>query len=76
VHLGDVKQDKDGVWRIAGISGWLLVVTGNGQTVEEARQVAYHRAKNIKVPNMFYRTDIGVAWRTDGDKLHTWGYIA
>jgi phosphoribosylamine--glycine ligase len=75
VHLGDVKVDKDGVWRIAGISGWLLVVTGNGQTVEEARQVTYGRMKNIKVPNMFYRTDIGQGWNTDGDKLQTWGYL-
>jgi phosphoribosylamine--glycine ligase len=75
VHLGDVKMDRDGVWRIAGISGWLLVITGHGQTVEEARAVAYKRVKNVKVPNMFYRTDIGRGWQVDGDKLQTWGYL-
>lgn len=75
VHLGDIKMDRDGIWRIAGISGWLLVITGHGSTVAEARQVAYHRVKNVKVPNMFYRTDIGVGWQVDSDKLHTWGYL-
>jgi hypothetical protein len=24
---------------------------------------------------MFYRTDIGVKWATDSDRLQTWGYI-
>ena len=75
VHLGDIKTDRDGVWRIAGVSGWLLVITGHGATVDEARQIAYHRVKNVSVPNMFYRTDIGVGWQTDSDKLQTWGYL-
>lgn len=75
VHLGDVKRNKNGIWRIAGISGRLLVVTGHGQTVAEARQVVYHRVRNVRVPNMFYRTDIGMDWQQDGDKLQTWGYL-
>ena len=31
--------------------------------------------KNIIVPNMFYRTDIGERWHRDGDLLQTWGYL-
>ena len=74
VHLGDVKL-VDGDWRLAGYSGYALVVTGSGQTMDEARRQAYMRVKNIMIPNMFYRTDIGVRWLTDSDKLHTWGYL-
>ncbi len=74
IHIEDVKKE-DGVWRIAGDSGCLLVVTGSGATVAEARHQVYTRIKNIMVQNMFYRTDIGVKWNTDSDKLQTWGYL-
>lgn len=74
VHIEDVKLDE-GVWRIAGESGVLLVVTGSGTTVEEAQKQVYGRVQNVMVQNMFYRTDIGAKWTTDSDKLHTWGYL-
>ena len=74
VHIEDVKIE-DGVWRIAGTSGCLVVVTGSGTTVNEARQQVYTRIKNIMIQNMFYRTDIGLKWNTDSDKLQTWGYL-
>ncbi|MBI2356391.1 MAG: phosphoribosylamine--glycine ligase [Candidatus Doudnabacteria bacterium] len=74
IHIQDVKIEH-GVWRIAGESGALLVVTGSGTTVEEARRQVYLRIENILTQNMFYRTDIGSDWKTNGDKLHTWGYI-
>ncbi len=74
IHLGDVKFVND-VWTIAGDSGYVLVATGSGITVEEARKQAYSRVKNVMIQNMFYRTDIGVRWFTDSDKLHTEGYL-
>lgn len=74
VHLGDVKI-VDGSWKIAGITGYDLVVTGSGATVEDARKQAYSRIDNILLQNMFYRTDIGVKWSEDSDKLQTWGYL-
>lgn len=74
VHIEDVKIE-DGVWRIAGDSGCLLVITGSGTTVAEARQQAYIRIKNIMIQNMFYRTDIGIKWAADSDKLQTCGYL-
>jgi len=74
IHIEDVKNDN-GVWRIAGTSGCLLVVTGSGMTVDDARKTAYSRVQNIIIPNMFYRTDIGVSWSANSDKLHTWGYL-
>lgn len=75
VHIGDIKQDKKGLWRIAGVSGWNLVITGSGETVDKARAIAYQRVSNIQIPNMFYRSDIGENWRTISDQLRTWGYI-
>lgn len=74
IHIEDVKLDE-GVWRIAGESGVLLVVTGSGSTVEETQKQVYARVQNIMVQNMFYRTDIGAKWPMDSDKLHTWGYL-
>jgi len=74
MHIGDIKIiDED--WHLAGDSGYALVVTGSGGTVEEARQQAYRRVKNVILMNMFYRTDIGKKWAEDSDKLQTWGYI-
>jgi len=74
VHLGDVKN-TNGNWQIAGESGYVLVVTGTGTTVGECRKQAYSRIDNILLQNMFYRTDIGLGWGEDSDKLQTWGYL-
>ncbi len=74
VHLGDVKL-VDESWRIAGSTGYALVVTGSGTTVEDARKQVYTRLENILLQNMFYRTDIGTNWYKDSDKLQTWGYL-
>lgn len=74
IHLGDVKL-VDGDWKVAGWSGYDLVVTGSGITMEEARRQAYGRIDNIMLQNMFYRTDIGASWAEDRDRLHSWGYL-
>jgi phosphoribosylamine--glycine ligase len=75
VHLGDVKLVNGGTWTIAGDSGYVLVITGSGITVEDARKQAYSRLKNIILQNMYYRTDIGLRWLPDSDRLQTWGYL-
>ena len=74
IHLGDVKVVEND-WRLAGNSGYALVVTASGTTMEEARKTAFNRIKNIIIPNMFYRNDIGVRWSEDGDRLAMWGYL-
>ena len=74
IHIDSIRNDN-GIWRIAGVSGGVLVVTGSGTTVSDARHQVYGRIKNIIVPNMFYRTDIGASWAVDSDRLHTWGYL-
>jgi len=74
IHLGEVKMEGSD-WRIAGRSGYSLVVTGSGSTTEDARTLAYKRVANIMIPNMFYRTDIGSGWGKDSDLLLSYGYL-
>src|SRR5437016_8758262 len=45
IHLGEVKREGND-WRIAGRSGYSLVVTGSGSTTVEAREQAYRRVAN------------------------------
>src|SRR5436189_6326406 len=52
LHPADIKL-VDGDWRLAGNSGYALIVTGSGSTMEEARKEAYNRVKNVMIPNMF-----------------------
>ena len=74
VHIEDVKQ-VNGQWLVAGTSGVVLIVVGLGQTMKQAQAQVYSRIRNILIPNMYYRTDIGDRWYEDGDKLHNWGYL-
>ncbi|HLE07007.1 MAG TPA: phosphoribosylglycinamide synthetase C domain-containing protein [archaeon] len=74
VHICDMKIES-GDWILAGNSGYALIITGSGSTMDEARAQAYNRIKNIMIPNMFYRTDIGVRWHRDSDRLQTWGLM-
>jgi len=74
INWGDVKM-TDGVLKLAGSSGYALIVTGSGITVEDARRQAYNRIKNIRLHDMFFRVDIGTRWFQDSDKLQSWGYI-
>jgi phosphoribosylamine--glycine ligase len=74
VHIEDVKRVQ-GQWLVAGTSGVVLTVVGLGSTMKQAQQQAYARIKNILIPNMYYRDDIGDRWTEDSDRLHNWGYL-
>ncbi len=74
VHIEDVKT-VNGEWVITGTSGVILIVCGTGQTMKQAQSQAYSRIKNILIPGMYYRTDIGDRWYEDSDRLNTWGYL-
>jgi phosphoribosylamine--glycine ligase len=75
VHLEDTKK-IDGQWRVAGESGMPLVVTGKGDTMQNARRQAYERVDEVVIPNLYYRDDIGERWIDgDGDRLLAWGYL-
>ena len=74
VHIEDVKL-VNGEWVVTGTSGVVLIVCGTGPTMRQAQAQAYNRIKNIMIPNMYYRTDIGDRWHEDHDRLHSWGYL-
>jgi phosphoribosylamine--glycine ligase len=74
IHIGEVKLEE-GDWHIAGKSGYALVITGSGATMADAIDKAYQNVKNVMIPNMFYRTDIGQRWARDSDMLLSWGYV-
>ena len=46
----------------AGQIGYVMVVTGRGKTVADARREAYARAEKVVIPNVRYRNDIGAAF--------------
>ncbi len=74
MHIEDVKQ-INGQWVVAGTSGVILIVVGLGQTMKQAQAQVYSRIKNVLIPSMYYRTDIGDRWEEDSDRLHNWGYL-
>jgi phosphoribosylamine---glycine ligase len=74
IHIEDVKQ-INGQWVVAGTSGVILIVVGLGQTMKQAQAQVYSRIKNVLIPTMYYRTDIGDRWEEDSDRLHNWGYL-
>ena len=74
IHVEDVRE-LNGEWVITGKSGVVLIVTGMGLSVKQAQAQAYQRVRNILIPNMYYRTDIGDRWYEDHDRLHSWGYL-
>ena len=74
VHIEDVKLVNN-QWVITGSSGVALIIVGIGSTMKDAQKQAYSRIKNILIPNMYYRDDIGDRWYEEFDKLHSWGYI-
>lgn len=74
VHIEDIKKVND-EWLITGKTGVALIVCGTGQTMKQAQNQVYNRIRNITIPHMYYRKDIGDRWFEDSDKLHTWGYL-
>jgi phosphoribosylamine--glycine ligase len=74
-HIEDVKFADD-EWLVTGTSGVVLIVCGLGPTMKQAQRQAYNRVKNVMIPNMYYREDIGDRWfEEDSDRLHAWGYL-
>jgi phosphoribosylamine-glycine ligase len=60
-------------WGTAG--SYLVVVTGTGDSVSEAKDKAYKLMKKVKVGNdPQYRTDIGEKCEKELAKLHKLGY--
>jgi phosphoribosylamine--glycine ligase len=73
MHLSDIEM-RDGQLLAGGELGALMIVTGRGETVEQAQARAYARCRNVVVPGLRYRTDIGDRFlRQDRALLRRWG---
>jgi phosphoribosylamine---glycine ligase len=75
LHYGEVGL-QGGVLVTSGASGYTLVVTGTGETVEAARDAANALAEKVVVPNARYRRDIGTRL-IEGEfaKVEAWGLL-
>jgi phosphoribosylamine--glycine ligase len=74
-HIEDVRT-VNGEWLVTGTSGVVLIVCGTGPTMKQAQRQAYNRVRNVMIPNMYYREDVGDRWsEEDSDRLHSWGYL-
>lgn len=76
IHYEGVSRRKNGEYYISRDSGFVLHVSGTGKTVQQARDNAYSLIRNIVIPKMFYRTDIGLKFmEEDRALLEKWGYL-
>ncbi|MEO8034717.1 MAG: phosphoribosylglycinamide synthetase C domain-containing protein [Acidobacteriota bacterium] len=75
-HLHFAEVAMEGTQLVtSGSVGYVMVVTGNGATVEAARDDAYERAAKVVIPNVRYRLDIGEQFlRRDREILQRLGF--
>lgn len=72
VHLDEVCK-VDGQLFTTGPTGYVMVVTGTGDCVEQAQARAYQLIAGIIVPNGRYRSDIGARFlASDRASLQKW----
>lgn len=76
IHFEEVMLDKKDSYSIAGNTGYVLYITGCGNTVNEARKKVYKIIEKIIIPKVFYRTDIGLSFmKNDYKLLKKWQWI-
>ena len=66
IHLSGMRYNGD-VYEICSLDGVVGVVVGEGNTVEEANEDGRKRIEKLEIPDMFYRYDIGLDGRHEGD---------
>ena len=79
IHFSEVSRKLYGdthEYIISGISGYIMCVTGLGETVRGAMENACRIIDKIVIPRMFYRNDIGMKFiERDGAMLSKWEYL-
>lgn len=65
VHPVQAKMKKGQLVSSSGDGYNIVVVTGKGQGIQEAKSMAYSHLEPVKISNSFHRTDIG-------DKINMW----
>lgn len=75
LHFGEVGM-VDGELVMTGQTGYAMVVTGRGDTIEAAQHAAYALAAKVSIANVRYRNDIGDVLRDRGyAELHRLGWV-
>ena len=60
IHFENIKKDDEGDYRVASKSGYILTVTGRGETIKDIRDSLIEYIKdNLYLEGFKYRTDIG-----------------
>jgi phosphoribosylamine---glycine ligase len=73
LHFSEVELRGSQIFT-AGELGSLMIVTGTGETVQEAQVAAYRRCHNVVVPGLRYRNDIGSRFLAkDRALMREWG---
>ena len=74
-HLSDVRIE-DGQMFARQRTGYAMVVTGTGRSVEAAQAAAAARARNVIAPDLRWRTDIGDRFiHGEGETLQRLGWL-
>lgn len=75
VHMDAVMFDG-GILKVGNADGWVLTVSEQGDTVEEAGKKVEDILKKIIVPKAFWRNDFDKTnYHKSKDDLEKWGYL-
>ncbi len=75
LHFDEVAE-IDGRLQTTGPLGYVMVATGTGETVQEARGRCYRLIDRIAIPNLRYRRDIGMRFlEGEGAELRRLGWL-
>lgn len=75
LHFDEVAE-IDGRLQTTGPLGYVMVATGAGETVQEARGRCYRLIDRVAIPNLRYRRDIGMRFlERDGAELRRLGWL-
>jgi len=79
IHFSEVSRklnNNEYKYIISGVSGYVMCVTGLGETVQDAREKTCRLIDKIVIPKMFYRNDIGKKFiERDQKLLKNRGYL-
>ncbi len=75
-HFVDMRRDGEGQLRVHRRSGHAMIVTGIGATVAAAQDAARARARNVVIPELRWRGDIGDRFAAgEGARLAALGWL-
>ena len=76
VHMDGVKYEN-GALKIANSDGYVVTVTGEGETVDEAAEKVRTLLKKFVIPRAFWRDDFKHSHYHDSrEDLTKWGYVS